>query len=96
MLGLFLGSKAEAVRLLKPITSVGTPKIQTIRSLPYPQAVSFLLAPDPVQTQRFSNQFSSAFARKPFPDQAFKPMREFLEKVEGKTPGSFSSTGVGL
>lgn len=89
MLGLFLGSKAEAVRLLKPITSVGTPTIQTIRSLPYPQVVSFLLAPDPVQTQRFSNQFSSAFARKPFPDQAFKPMREFLEKVEGKDAGFF-------
>lgn len=89
MLGLFLGSKAEAVRLLKPITSVGTPTIQTLRSLPYPQVVSFLLAPDPVQTQRFSNQFSSAFGRKPFPDQAFKPMREFLEKVEGKDAGFF-------
>ncbi|WP_425497159.1 BBE domain-containing protein [Paenibacillus phytohabitans] len=89
MLGLFLGSKAEAVRLLKPITDVGTPTNQLIRSLPYPKVVSFLLAPDPVQTQRFSNQFSSGFGRKPFPDTAIKSMREFLENVEGEFAGFY-------
>ncbi|KGE16889.1 FAD-binding protein [Paenibacillus wynnii] len=89
MLGLFLGSKTEAVRLLKPITSVGTTKTKIIRSLPYPQVVSFLLAPDPVLTQRYSNQFSSGFARNPFPDKAIKSMREFLENVEGKDAGFF-------
>ncbi|QUL57649.1 FAD-binding oxidoreductase [Paenibacillus tritici] len=89
MLGVFLGSKAETVRLLKPVTGVGTPTKQTIRSLPYPKAVSFLLAPDPVQTQRVSNQFSSGFGRKPFPDKAIKAMREFLETVEGQSAGFF-------
>lgn len=89
MLGLFLGSKTEAIRLLKPITSVGTTKTKIIRSLPYPQVVSFLLATDPVLTQRYSNQFSSGFARKPFPDKAIKSMREFLENVEGKDAGFF-------
>lgn len=87
--GLFLGPKSEAVRLLKPITSVGTPTMKIIRWLPYPEAVNFLLPPDPVLTQRFSNQFSSGFARRPFPDKAIKAMREFLEKVEGKDAGFF-------
>jgi hypothetical protein len=89
MTGLFLGSKAEASRLLKPVTSVGTPTNQIIRSLPYTKVVSFMLAPDPVLTQRVSNQFSSGFVRKPFPDKAIKSMREFLEKVEGEFAGFF-------
>lgn len=89
MLGMFLGSKTEATRLLKPITSVGTPTSQIIRSLPYTQVVSFMLSPDPVATQRDSNQFSSGFGRKPFPDQAIKAMREFLEQVEGEFAGFY-------
>ncbi|CAI6086480.1 FAD-binding oxidoreductase [Cohnella sp. JJ-181] len=89
MLGMFLGSKTEAVRLLKPITSVGTPTQQTIKLLPYPEVVDFMLAPDPILTQRFSNQFSSGFGRRPFPDRAYKSIREFLEKVEGKDAGFF-------
>ncbi|WP_214630178.1 FAD-binding oxidoreductase [Paenibacillus agaridevorans] len=89
MEGLFLGSRCEAVRLLRPITSIGTPTERLIRSLPYRQAVNFLLPPDPVLTQRYSNQFSSGFGREPFPRQALKPMREFLEQVEGEDAGFF-------
>jgi FAD/FMN-containing dehydrogenase len=88
MLGLYLGSKKEALRLLEPITSVGTPT-KDIRLLPYTKVVKFMLAPDPVLTQKFSNQFSSGFGRRPFPDKAFKAMREFLEKAEGNTPAGF-------
>jgi len=88
MLGLFLGSKTEAIRLLEPMTSVGTPK-KVIRLLPYTKVVSFLLDRDPILTQRYSNQFSSGFARRPFPDKAIKAMREFLEKVEGDFAGFF-------
>ncbi|MNO34539.1 putative FAD-linked oxidoreductase YvdP [compost metagenome] len=89
MVGLFLGPRTEAIRLLKPITGAGTPTGQIIRLLPYTQAVNFLLPPDPVLTQKFSNQFSSGFARRPFPDQAIKSMREFLENVEGEDAGFF-------
>ncbi|TYP74113.1 FAD-binding oxidoreductase [Paenibacillus methanolicus] len=89
MEGLFLGSKTETMRLLKPITSVGTPTSKIIRMLPYAEAVKFLLPPDPVLTQRYSNQFSSGYAKQPFPDKAFKSMREFLEKVEGEFAGFF-------
>jgi hypothetical protein len=89
MQGLFLGSRAEAIRLLQPVTSVGTPDSILIRSLPYPEVVRFLLPPDPVLTQRYSNQFSSGFGQRPFPDQAYKYMREFLEKVEGEDAGFF-------
>ncbi|MWV42713.1 FAD-binding protein [Paenibacillus sp. HJL G12] len=89
MLGLFLGSKTEALRLLEPMTSVGTPTEKIIRLLPYPKAVNFLLAPDPILTQRFSNQFSSGFGRKPFPDKAIKSMREFLEKAEPNSTAGF-------
>ncbi|MDQ0901035.1 hypothetical protein QFZ80_004863 [Paenibacillus sp. V4I7] len=88
MLELYLGSKKEALRLLEPITSVGTPT-KDIRLLPYTKVVKFMLAPDPVLTQKFSNQFSSGFGRRPFPDKAFKAMREFLEKAEGNTPAGF-------
>lgn len=87
--GLFLGSKTEAVRLLKPVVSVGTPTTKIIRSNPYPEAVNFLLPPDPVLTQRFSNQFSSGFAMRPFPEEAIKAMREFLEKAKAGSPAGF-------
>ncbi|QAY68363.1 FAD-binding oxidoreductase [Paenibacillus protaetiae] len=89
MLGIYLGSKTEALRLLEPITSVGTITTKVIRNLPYLEATKFMLAPDPVLTQKFSNQFSSGFGNKPFPDKAFKYMREFLEKSEGGTPAGF-------
>lgn len=89
MEGLFLGSRTEALRLLKPITSVGTPTSKVIRLLPYTQVVKFLLPPDPVLTQRYSNQFSSGFARRPFPDKAIKSMRKFLENIEGEDAGFY-------
>jgi hypothetical protein len=89
MVGLFLGPKIEALRQLKPILSVGTPTQKIIRDLPYLEATKFLLPPDPVLTQKFSNQFSSGFGRRPFPDKAIKIMREFLEKAEGGTPAGF-------
>lgn len=89
MEGLFLGPRSEAIRLLKPVTSVGTPTEKTIRLLPYPKVVSYLLAPDPVLTQRFSNQFSSGFGRCSFPDKAIKVMREFLEKAEANSTAGF-------
>ncbi|MFC5649986.1 FAD-binding oxidoreductase [Paenibacillus solisilvae] len=89
MNGLFLGSKTEALRLLKPMTSIGTTTSKIIRLLPYPKVVDFLLPPDPVLTQRESNQFSSGFGRRPFPDKAIKSMRKFLEQVEGEFAGFF-------
>ncbi len=89
MLGLYLGSKSNTLRQLEPILNVGTPTQKTIRSLPYKEATKFMLAPDPVLTQRFSNQFSSGFGYRPFPDKAFKFMREFLEKAERGTPAGF-------
>lgn len=89
MLGVYLGCKKKALKFLEPILSVGTTTKKDIRSLPWLQATQFLLAPDPVLTQRFSNQFSSGFGRRPFPDKAFKYMREFLEKAEGGTPAGF-------
>ncbi|ANE48357.1 FAD-binding protein [Paenibacillus swuensis] len=89
MLGLYLGSKTEALRQLEPILSVGTPTKKTILYLPYIKATKFLLAPDPILPQKFSNQFSSGFGMRPFPDQAYKAMREFLEKAEGGTPAGF-------
>ncbi|MCM3748885.1 FAD-binding oxidoreductase [Paenibacillus pasadenensis] len=89
MLGMFLGSKTEALRLLQPIISVGTTTSKVIKQLPYTEAVTFMLAPDPILPQKFSNQFSSGFGRKPFPDQAFKTMREFLEKAEANSPAGF-------
>ena len=89
MLGMYLGSKQEALRLMQPILSVGTPTTKTVRNLPYLEATKFMLAPDPVLTQRFSNQFSSGFGNRPFPARAYRVMREFLEKAEGGTPAGF-------
>lgn len=89
MEGLFLGSKTEAVRLLKPIISIGTPTSSIIRLLPYTEVVNFLLAPDPVLTQKYSNQFSSGFGKSVFPDKAIKVMREFLENAEADSTAGF-------
>ncbi|MFD1134650.1 FAD-binding oxidoreductase [Paenibacillus urinalis] len=89
MLGIYLGSKVKALHQLKPILSVGTPTQKVIRYLPYTEATKFMLAPDPVLSQRYSNQFSSGFGKQPFPDKAYKVMREFLEKAEGGTPAGF-------
>lgn len=89
MLGLYLGSKSETLRLLKPIIKVGTPTQKIIRLLPYTKVLDFMLAPDPVPTQKFSNQFSSGFARRPFTKKAIKAMREFLEKAEPNSTAGF-------
>ncbi|WP_127492979.1 FAD-binding oxidoreductase [Paenibacillus glycanilyticus] len=89
MLGVYLGCKKKALKFLQPILSVGTTTKRDIQSLPWLQATKFLLAPDPILPQKFSNQFSSGFGRRPFPDKAFKYMREFLEKAEGGTPAGF-------
>ncbi|MCK9860926.1 FAD-binding oxidoreductase [Paenibacillus sp. ATY16] len=89
MLGVYLGCKKKALKFLRPILSVGTTTKRDIQSLPWLQATKFLLAPDPILPQKFSNQFSSGFGRRPFPDKAFKYMRGFLEKAEGGTPAGF-------
>lgn len=89
MLGLYLGSKREALRLLAPMLRIGTPTRRTVRTLPYTKVIGFMLAPDPVSKQRFSNQFSSGFSRRPFDDKAIKAMREFLTKAEGNTTAGF-------
>ncbi|WP_168118821.1 FAD-binding oxidoreductase [Paenibacillus sp. HB172176] len=87
--GLYLGCQRKAEELLQPVTSVGTPTSAFIRSLPYSEAVTYLLPPDPVLTHRFSNQFSSAYGNQPFPDKAIQITRKFLEKAEAGESGFF-------
>jgi FAD/FMN-containing dehydrogenase len=86
--GLFLGSKAELTDLLKPLLTTGTPSEVNIQTLPWPALVDKWLAPDPIPTD-MSNKFSSSWGFDPFPNEAIKIMRHFLEEATGTDSNFF-------
>ncbi|MCH1624651.1 FAD-binding oxidoreductase [Ferdinandcohnia quinoae] len=86
--GLFLGSKAELTDLLEPLLTTGTPTEINIQALPWPALVDKWLAPDPIPTD-MSNKFSSSWGFEPFPNEAIKIMRRFLEEATGTESNFF-------
>ncbi|PAD21486.1 FAD-binding oxidoreductase [Terribacillus saccharophilus] len=86
--GLFLGSKAELTYLLEPLLTTGTPSEVNIQTLAWPAVVENRLQPDQIPTD-MANKFSSSFGFQPFPDEAIKAMRYFLENATGTDSNFF-------
>lgn len=86
--GLFLGPKEELIKLIEPLTTAGTPRQRDIKDLTWSEAVDLLLPSDPIPDANIS-KFSSAYALDPWPDNAIKSMREFLEKATGNESNFF-------
>lgn len=86
--GLFLGSKAELTDLLKPLLRTGTPTEVNIQTSSWPTVVDNWLVPDPIPSD-MANKFSSSYGFQPFPDEAIKIMRRFLEEATGTESNFF-------
>ena len=86
--GLFLGSKAELTDLLEPLLTTGTPSEVSIQTSSWPAIVDQWLVPDPIPSD-MANKFSSTYGFQPFPDEAIKTMRRFLEEAKGTESNFF-------
>jgi FAD/FMN-containing dehydrogenase len=86
--GLFLGSKEELTHELEPLLKTGTPSEVNIQTLPWPAVVENRLQPDQIPTDA-ANKFSSSYGFQPFPDEAIKAMRYFLENATGTDSNFF-------
>ncbi|QXE02424.1 FAD-binding oxidoreductase [Terribacillus sp. DMT04] len=86
--GLFLGPKEELTDLLEPLLTTGTPTEVNIQTLPWPAVVENRLQPDQIPTDA-ANKFSSSYGFQPFPDEAIKAMRYFLENATGTDSNFF-------
>ncbi|MDN4526441.1 FAD-binding oxidoreductase [Fictibacillus fluitans] len=88
--GIFLGSKSEAIKLLEPLISVGTPIQTVIESVPYPDAIDFLDPDEPIPGRSDQSvKFSSAWACHLWPDEPIKVMKKFLEEATGTEANFF-------
>lgn len=88
--GIFLGSKSEAIKLLEPLISVGTPTQSVIESLYYPDAIDFLDPDEPIPGRSDQSvKFSSAWGLHLWPDEPIKVMRKFLEDATGTEANFF-------
>ena len=88
--GLFLGTKEELVKLLKPLTNTGTPTDVFIKTFPYLGAVEYLIPTEPIPGRALENQkFSSTWAPDLLPDEAIRVMRRFLEESTGTDSNFF-------
>jgi FAD/FMN-containing dehydrogenase len=86
--GIFLGSRAEGVKLLEPLTRTGTPTQIIIEELPYLDAINFLDPPEPpVADQNF--KFSSAWGLNLWTDEPISIMKQFLEESPGTESNFF-------
>ncbi|GGE83772.1 FAD-binding oxidoreductase [Priestia taiwanensis] len=86
--GIFLGPEEEAIQLLEPLTSTGTPTQIIIEELPYLDAIEFLDPPEPpVADQNF--KFSSAWGLNLWTDEPISIMRQFLEESPGTESNFF-------
>ncbi|MDM5336188.1 FAD-binding oxidoreductase [Fictibacillus enclensis] len=88
--GIFLGSKSELIKLLEPLTSVGTPNQSVIETLYYPDAIDFLDPDEPIPGRSDQSvKFSSAWGFHLWPDEPIKVMRKFLEDATGTEANFF-------
>ncbi|PFN23220.1 FAD-binding oxidoreductase [Bacillus cereus] len=88
--GIFLGSKDEAIELLEPLTSIGTPTQIVIETLPYPDAIDFLDPDEPIPGRSDQSvKFSSAWALDLWSEEPISIMRKFLEEATGTEANFF-------
>lgn len=88
--GIFLGSKTELIRLLKPLLHAGTPTEADIKTLYYPDAIDFLDPDEPIPGRNDQSvKFSSAWGHDFWSDEPISIMRKFLEDATGTEANFF-------
>jgi FAD/FMN-containing dehydrogenase len=95
--GLFLGEKKELARLLKPLLNTGTPTDVTIETVPYSQAIEFLLPDEQIPGRTdVKNKFSSTWAPDLLPEPAIAALKRFIVEANGRDTGLFFLNSGGL
>lgn len=88
VMGLFLGCEEELRRLLKPIICTGTPTKVFVDEVTLPEAIDFWAPPEPMFDDNYT-KWHSAWVERLLPDEAFKPIRAFLEDATNSEAGFF-------
>ncbi|MGM7700537.1 FAD-binding oxidoreductase [Pseudalkalibacillus sp. Hm43] len=88
--GIFLGTKTEAVRLLEPLTTTGTPTQVDIQSLFYLDAINYLDPPQPIPEQSSQSvKFSSVWSLDLWSEEPISIMKNYLEEATGTEANFF-------
>ncbi|OUT33205.1 FAD-binding protein, partial [Priestia aryabhattai] len=88
--GIFLGSKKELIKLLKPLLNAGTPTQTVIETLCYPDAIDFLDPDEPIPGRSDQNvKFSSAWGLDLWSEEPISIMKKFLEEATGTEANFF-------
>ncbi|MGG0485276.1 FAD-binding oxidoreductase [Priestia aryabhattai] len=88
--GIFLGSKKELTKLLKPLLNAGTPKQTVIETLSYPDAIDFLDPDEPIPGRSDQSvKFSSAWGHDLWSEEPISVMKKFLEEATGTEANFF-------
>jgi FAD/FMN-containing dehydrogenase len=86
--GLFLGSKAELEKLIKPLVAVGSPLDVFIDEVTLLEAIEFWAPNEPLfDTQ--NSTWSSAWVEQILPIDGIRAIRNFLEKANGSESNFF-------
>jgi len=86
--GIFLGSKLELKKLIKPLTEVGCPVKIFIDEVTLLEAIEFWAPNEPLfDTQ--NSTWSSAWVEETMPAKGIKAIRNFLEKATGSESNFF-------
>ncbi|MBY0008249.1 MULTISPECIES: FAD-binding oxidoreductase [Priestia] len=88
--GIFLGSKKELTKLLKPLLNAGTPTQTVIETLSYPDAIDFLDPDEPIPGRSDQSvKFSSAWGLDLWSEEPISFMKKFLEEATGTEANFF-------
>ncbi|MEB4858329.1 FAD-binding oxidoreductase [Priestia aryabhattai] len=88
--GIFLGSKKELTKLLKPLLNAGNPKQTVIETLSYPDAIDFLDPDEPIPGRSDQSvKFSSAWGLDLWSEEPISVMKKFLEEATGTEANFF-------
>ncbi|OMC80977.1 MULTISPECIES: FAD-binding oxidoreductase [unclassified Viridibacillus] len=80
--GIFVGSASKLKKLLKPITSAGSPTNVWVKEVPYIEAVRFFDVPS--GNQPALRKRSGSFIKKPFPLRAINRMKHLLANAPNR------------
>jgi FAD/FMN-containing dehydrogenase len=86
--GIFLGSKAELKKLIKPLIDVGTPLKVYIDEVTLLEAINFWAPNEPLFDDQ-NTTWSSTWVKQLLPEKGIKAIRSFLEKATGSESNFF-------
>lgn len=87
--GLFLGTKAELRKLIRPLIEVGCPLKVLVDGVTLSEAIDFWAPNEPFFDEQKST-WSSAWVEQTLPEEGIEAIRSFLEKAKGSESNFFS------